>query len=260
MFGVHPRSTLAKVSEQVYKRLVRNKIPKNGPAVWNDVRMPSQFVSESRAFDEFLPTSWHNNQPNVEGGEVTCHENYTVGGDQVTIIGGGRGVSTVRAARNVGTGGQVRVYEASAKYVDLINKVIDMNNVTSQVTVNHALVGPGVDVYGDQKKEHVPRISPQELPECDVLEMDCEGAEFTIIEYLTISPRVMIIEIHPRKAKVTNASEILFDRLSSLNYGIVDRRTNTGEKLTQSQLVDELHANERGEAMAPVVAFGRETT
>lgn len=221
--------------------------------LWNDVKIPSEFIDDH-------PDPWHKNHPKMEGGEVNCHKNYTVEGDQVIIIGGGRGVSTVQAARKVGTDGSVTVYEASAQYVELIKQVIKLNEVSDRCIIKHVLVGPGFSIYGDQKSEDVTQILPQQLPQCDVLELDCEGAEFNILQNMTIRPRIIIVEIHPRKIDVSDTPTMVFDKLSSLNYKILDRRTNKGEVVTHEQLLELLEANEKGEAMAPVVAFVNQTT
>jgi hypothetical protein len=39
-------------------------------------------------------------------------------------------------------------------------------------------------------------ISPAELPECDILELDGEGAESLILRNMTIRPRVIAVETH----------------------------------------------------------------
>jgi hypothetical protein len=41
-----------------------------------------------------------------------------------------------------------------------------------------------------------PAIAPDELPSCDVLELDCEGAELDILERMTIQPRALVVEAH----------------------------------------------------------------
>jgi hypothetical protein len=39
-------------------------------------------------------------------------------------------------------------------------------------------------------------LAPSELPPCNVLELDCEGAEVEILRELTIQPRVILVETH----------------------------------------------------------------
>ena len=39
-------------------------------------------------------------------------------------------------------------------------------------------------------------VAPEALPPCDVLELDCEGAEVEILSTMTIRPRVILTETH----------------------------------------------------------------
>ena len=39
-------------------------------------------------------------------------------------------------------------------------------------------------------------MPPAEIPDCDVLEMDCEGAETSILSEMSIRPRVILVETH----------------------------------------------------------------
>jgi hypothetical protein len=50
-------------------------------------------------------------------------------------------------------------------------------------------------------------VRPQFLPQADVIEMDCEGAELEIIENLSIRPRVITVETHSNHDDVLNALE-----------------------------------------------------
>jgi hypothetical protein len=39
-------------------------------------------------------------------------------------------------------------------------------------------------------------LPPSELPPCNVLELDCEGAEVEILREMNIQPRVILVETH----------------------------------------------------------------
>jgi hypothetical protein len=58
--------------------------------------------------------------------------------------------------------------------------------------VENAIVGEGIDVWGDEGDN----VVPASLPECDVIVMDCEGAERSILQGLDDEqrPRLFIIE------------------------------------------------------------------
>jgi hypothetical protein len=38
------------------------------------------------------------------------------------------------------------------------------------------------------------QVTPAELPECDVLELNCEGSEIGILRNMTIRPRAIAVE------------------------------------------------------------------
>ena len=54
--------------------------------------------------------------------------------------------------------------------------------MSSRLTVKHAVVGEAIAVYGVRDQFSTLVVSPAELPECDILELDCEGAESLICE------------------------------------------------------------------------------
>jgi len=56
-------------------------------------------------------------------------------------------------------------------------------------------------------------VSAKELKKCNVLEIDCEGAEVDILKELDIKPRVIIVETHPSKgASTKKVSKIMRNR------------------------------------------------
>ena len=59
--------------------------------------------------------------------------------------------------------------------------------VSKRLTVNHAIVGEAISVYG-APEDLAPRVvTPADLPECDVLALDCEGAEILLLRQSEIS-------------------------------------------------------------------------
>jgi hypothetical protein len=111
----------------------------------------------------------------------------------VVIVGGGFGVTTVHAARLTGSTGHVTVYEASEERFSDLQTAIHLNEVEGRVEAILGVVGEGVKVYG----EKTPReTSPEDLPSCDVLELDCEGAETEILQKMKLEPRSILVETH----------------------------------------------------------------
>lgn len=115
-------------------------------------------------------------------------------GDSVVVVGGGRGVTTVKASKKVGESGKVTVYEGSNKEIQTIRSTIKQNQVPSQIDLVHAIVGEEINLYNES--HGAARLTPEELPQCDVLELDCEGSEIEILQNLAIQPRVILVETH----------------------------------------------------------------
>jgi hypothetical protein len=67
-----------------------------------------------------------------------------------------------------------------------------------------------INVYGDPSQLATLVVAPVELPGCDVLELDCEGAEIVILRDMTIRPRVVeewgIAE--PRLSEICETNDI----------------------------------------------------
>lgn len=144
--------------------------------------------------------------------------------------------------------GQVIAFEAFKHYSDIIKNVIELNDVEPSCEIRNVLVGSDVKIYAEG--EHNKSIHPQELPECDVLEMDCEGAELGIIRNLNIRPQVIIMEVHPQRYE--HAPEAI-NELADIGYNIVSYRSNEGEKLTEDQFNKVLEKCSRGEAPASII-------
>ena len=227
---------------------VWSRLPATRNAIWNDVKVPSEVAPGPRHLDTLISAPVRTDYPKSEAGEVAGHEHRTQSGDNVVIIGGGRGVTAVRAAQAVGPEGSVLVYEGGQEYVELIRDVASLNGVSNRVEVRHALVGPGLSIYGTP--DGAESVDPAEIPECDVLELDCEGAEAEIFPHLEVRPRVIILEVHAREY---DNPERWRQDLDDLGYEIVDRRTNEGEPLTETGLRNEIMGNVEGDKHSPIV-------
>jgi hypothetical protein len=235
-----------KLTERIPK-VVRKLTPTKRNAVWNGVKVPSIVAPKRRLIDDYVSIV-RTDYKKSEGGEVESHKEFTRTGDKVVIIGGGRGVTTVHALQESEPGGDVIVYEPSKKHSEIVQEVVELNGIESSYEIRNILVGPEIEVYDDSTSYET--INPNELPQCDVLEMDCEGAELEIIKNMIISPRVIILEVHPQRYK--HAPEAV-DELIEMGYDIVSRRSNEGECLTDSRFDEILEECARGNAPAPIV-------
>lgn len=170
-------------------------------------------VNTAQYFDSVTP--WRQeNRPYYESGLISGIEEYVQEGDNVVIVGGGWGVTAVKAAQNVGSSGKVTVYEGSQREVNRVQETTKINNVSDRVDVIHGIVGQKISLRGEGEGEKATHISPNQLPECDVLELDCEGAEIGILENLTIQPRVIMVESHGMYDASSSRVEELLNDLS----------------------------------------------
>ncbi|WP_458188511.1 FkbM family methyltransferase [Haladaptatus sp. NG-WS-4] len=117
--------------------------------------------------------------------------------------------------------GEVTTFEPTSKMLKIIERTVEVNRVADLVTLEHAAVGEfvGEELWGEADGE---RRSPDTIPECDVLELDCEGAELDILRSLEIDPRVIIVETHDH---LGSPPEEVRAALERLGYEIVDEGT-----------------------------------
>lgn len=118
-------------------------------------------------------------------------------GQSVVFVGGGWCIAPVIAAREVGAAGHVDVYEAADQWVAQGRQTITLNDVTDRVTIHHGIVGEVVTARGPTGGADT--VPPSELPDCDCLVLDCEGAERSILqnaEQLRSRTEVLVVETH----------------------------------------------------------------
>jgi hypothetical protein len=114
--------------------------------------------------------------------------------DRIVIVGGGVGVTVAIAAKLTGPTGSVMCFEGGKNETDLVRDTVALNGVDDRVTIIHSIVGAASHVYGSA--EGAMRLPPSALPDCDVLELDCEGSETDILSRMTIRPRTILVETH----------------------------------------------------------------
>ena len=194
----------------IYSRTISPLLPRR-TIQYNGVDVPA-----IQLFDKVLPWRNSRNRPNYESGLVSGIEQHIEAGMDVIIVGGGWGVTAVEAARQVGEQGSVTVYEGAEKEVRQVRNTAELNGCSDIVDVRHAIVGSGLNLRGDRGDANL--IPPEELPRCDVLELDCEGAEIGILQNLSYSPPTILLETHG----IYDAStERVQDLLESLQYSVI---------------------------------------
>lgn len=191
--------------------------------------------------------------PYRELGLRLAHTCLTRPGDKVVIIGGGEGLTAVLAGKIVGGTGSVHVYDGLTGEDNQwfgVSKILGnakLNNVANVVTAEWAFVTPRehLDDFDLYKKEGTvpPVVHPENLPDCDVLEMDANGAELEILETMTIRPRVLIFELEAPfykgyfKHRNRHPLEVL-KLLNQLGYSVIKQTGHEGINLTQPELLE----------------------
>lgn len=173
---------LERIVKSAYNRILRPLLPRK-IASFNGVP-----VRQPRLFDTT------DVRPDYEDALVSAINQNITSGDRIVVIGGGWGVSSVYAARQAGSEGKVTVFEGGSKQIDHIKETIEISCISNRVDVQHAVVGPGDEVYG--QADQAVSIAPDEVPMCGVLILDCEGSEIAILQEMSIRPRTIIVETH----------------------------------------------------------------
>lgn len=132
--------------------------------------------------------------PYYEAWEADFVEQYLSEGESVVEVGAGYGTTTVKAARQVGESGSVTSYEASPTAHSVALDTLQRNRVEDRVTIHQQAVGTERSIRFDEGGGEL--IDADDLPPCDVLILDCEGAEIPILRNIDISPRLVIVETH----------------------------------------------------------------
>ncbi|WP_206750475.1 FkbM family methyltransferase [Halorubrum sp. SP9] len=156
----------------------------------------------------------------LEGIRSSVESNNTV-----VVVGGGRGVSSVVAARQSAPNGHVTTYEGGAERVRVARETAVLSRVADSVSIEHGIIGSGIDIAGDGSDAI--SLEPDALPECDTLILDCEGAELEILESLDQRPQSIIVETH---AFLDSPESAVRTKLDDIGYTIVNRGVELDEK------------------------------
>lgn len=180
-------SLLLRMFTYPYEIVVRNRLPRRH-ASYNGVT-----IFKNRLGDKYLP--WRDvDNPMYESKLIDGIRKFATCGDKVIIVGGGLGISTVVAARQVGTEGQVMTYEASPSSARKVRETVGLNSVENRATIIESIVSEAKSTRGKMTAKRT--VLPEELPDCDVLVLDCEGVEEDILKDYPSSPRAIVVETH----------------------------------------------------------------
>jgi hypothetical protein len=201
---------------QIYEPSVRRLLPDGGSILYAGIPIGRRKIGD-RMLTKFYNPPDVIDVPDYELGLVSALRAHVKTGDRIVVVGVGSGVTCVIAAIAAGEAGHVDCYEGDFGGVESLRRVARINNVLARTEAHHAIVGEAIGVYGSAIATSV--IHPADLPSCDILELDCEGAEICILRDMTISPRIIAVETHGFLGAPT---EKVRDLLSSRGYAVED--------------------------------------
>jgi hypothetical protein len=175
-----------------YKGFVRPLLPRADEILYSGVAIGNRRLGD-KTITRHLYRAQIDDIPDYEGAIVKGLHLQVKPGDLVVVVGGGLGIACVVAAKLSKTG-RVICFEGDSPHVELTRNTARLNGVSDRVDVVHAIVAADIRVYGGDHSGNV--IPASELPKCDVLNLDCEGAEIQILREMKITPRALVVETH----------------------------------------------------------------
>lgn len=176
-------------------------------------------VQKVKVGDKIVPLTWlpfkEFNKPKYESALIEGLKKYVSVGGKVVVVGGGMGVTTCIASKIVGENGSVICYEASSQHYEYVKRTLSYNELYDNVEVINKCVGNPIAVSGEMSRNKI--VKPENLPECNVLELDCEGAEKEILKKMQIKPKTILVETHGQH---DSPSSVIKGILKDLNYKI----------------------------------------
>jgi hypothetical protein len=172
------------------------------------VRYNGVAIMKRRRFGDFIAPfdpDELDDQPGFKDCTGALLRSHVSNGDRICVIGGGWGVAAVIAAKEAGESGQVYVYEPEDTQYLRTKSASDFNRTRAPVNTEHAYVGPLGDVDGGEVNAR--NIDPSDLPEHDLLQLDCEGAEASIIRNIESNPIKIIVETHGFRGTPTSETK-----------------------------------------------------
>jgi hypothetical protein len=212
----------------LYRRTIRKILPTIAEVKYSGISISRERkIGDARLPDFLIPHPLEDIE-NYEQTLIAALRSQVRVGDRVTIVGGGEGVTAVVAAKAVGETGSVVCFEGSSWNVRKIKATAARNKVSRRLSVKHAVVGEAIRVYGEPDQFSTLVVPPAELPECEILELDCEGAEIVILRNMTIRPRVIGVETHGVYGAPTTMVKELLEKLDYAveEWGIAEPRVS----------------------------------
>ena len=243
---------IKEILSYIYRRIVRLITPAIGYKTWGTpiIYEGIKIGQKEKIFDKYVPSLDRLNVTSkIELGLRLGHIALTQMGDHVVIIGGGNGISATEAGRQIGKKGKLTIYdgmtgEKNHKFgLRHIDKTLKLNKIQCKWNLKHGWVTTKDNTVRTYRRNYrVPIIHPLELPDCDVLEFDCNGAELEILRNMKIKPRALIIELEAPFYKELYGSEAhprdVLKELFKLGYLIIKQTGHEGKPINYKNLLE----------------------
>lgn len=129
-------------------------------------------------------------------GIIECYRKIDDYNMRVLAVGLGSGGSLIYSLKNR-IAKHYSVIEASDEQIFFARKNIDLNSIDhSKISIYHGFAGMPVNVFGEFDKSKARNYDVNNF-DFDILELGCEGSEIEILQSLTLSPKYIIVELHP---------------------------------------------------------------
>jgi hypothetical protein len=159
----------------LYRRTIRKFLPTIAEVKYSGISISRERKFGDGKLPDFLVPHLLEDIADYEQTLIGALRSQVRIGDRVTIVGGGEGVTAVVAANAVGERGSFVCFEGNSWNVHKVRATAARNKMSRRLTVKHAVVGEAIAVYGVPHQLSTVVVPPAELPECDMLELDCEA-------------------------------------------------------------------------------------
>lgn len=183
-----------------------NKIPRlviKGHIINNGVRIRKDFILSPRPkifFEQIAAilsgfANEYRYDYNNEGGVYYSHLRVTKPSDKILAIGLGQATTLIPVVKMLDNSGFYRCIESSETQIKIAYENINFNDIDkSKYLIVNGYAGK--KVFGSYGKPTENSIDINEF-DFNILEMDCEGSELSILSSLTKTPNHIIVEVHP---------------------------------------------------------------
>ena len=181
----------------------------------------------------FRKKKWATN-PLPEKGVRLGIDKYLSTGMSVVQVGGGSGITSLHTLRSIGENGFLTIYEGGKESIRVTDLNLTNNNFNNYKIIQ-AIVGDEKNVYGGNTLKSL-FVHPKDLPNCDYLELDCEGSEKSILENMRINPKFIVVEVHPKL--IGEDVKWLEEFLINNNYRVDYYSGHDGNTMTRNEFLE----------------------